>query len=487
MAAPNTHPSLRLAFYGDDFTGSTDALEVLAFAGLRCALFLAVPSAETLRELGPFDAIGIAGDSRGMSPTEMDSQLPAVLAAMARLPTPLVHYKVCSTFDSSPSIGSIGRVMDLARAAFGDGVIPIVAGTPALGRYCLFGNLFARSGTDGQVHRLDRHPIMSAHPVTPMTEADLARHLAAQTVQRIARFELPHLATERLAMDRELERLLAQAPGVILFDAATPEHLTDVGRLLEGLSRRPQSHRLPLFTVGSSGLEYAMTQWWRDSGAHPEPATPIAADFERFDAVPQVLAVSGSASALSALQIDAAVAAGFVDLPVDARALVAGAESDAGQGSQDWQHSLSRLADRAILALQQGHSVMLHTARGAQDPRIEAMLAALMSSGLTRGQAKHEGGRLLGQRLGQLVDTVLRAVPLRRLLLSGGDTASQITQRLAPDALLIAARLAPGAPLCRVVSRAPHLQRLQIALKGGQMGQADYFVKALRGTAATDP
>ena len=108
-------------------------------------------------------------------------------------------------------------------------------------------------------------------------------------------------------------------------------------------------------------------------------------------------------------------------------------------------------------------------------------------SGLSRSQAKHEGGRLLGQRLGQLVDTVLRAVPLRRLLLSGGDTSSQITQRLAPDALLIAARLAPGAPLCRVVSRVRHLQQLQIALKGGQMGQADYFVKALRGTVQTGP
>ena len=482
MATPHTHAGLRLAFYGDDFTGSTDALEVLAFAGLRCALFLAVPSADTLRELGPFDAIGIAGSSRGMSPAEMDSRLPAVLAAMARLPTPLVHYKVCSTFDSSPTIGSIGRVMDLARAAFGNGVIPIVAGTPALGRYCLFGNLFARSGSDGLVHRLDRHPIMSAHPVTPMPEADLARHLSAQTVQQIARFELPSLASDRLAMDRELERLVAEAPGAILFDGATAEHLTDVGRLLEGLSRlRSLSHlpSRPLFSVGSSGLEYAMTQWWRESGTNPEAAASIAADFERFDAVPQVLAVSGSASALSALQIDAALDAGFVDLPVDARALVAGADSE------DGQDSLGRLADRAILALQQGRSVMLHTARGAQDPRIESMLAALVSSGLTRAQARHEGGRLLGQRLGQLVDTVLRAVPLRRLLLSGGDTASQIAQRLAPDALLIAARLAPGAPLCRVLSRTPHLQQLQIALKGGQMGEADYFVKALRGTVQT--
>ena len=124
---------------------------------------------------------------------------------------------------------------------------------------------------------------------------------------------------------------------------------------------------------------------------------------------------------------------------------------------------------------------MLHTARGPQDARIAAMLDSLVAHGASRDQARHEGGRLLARRLGEVVDAVLRAVPLRRLVLSGGDTSSQITQRLAPDALLIAARLAPGAPLCRVSSRESHLRELQIALKGGQMGQADYFVAALRG------
>ena len=479
MENPAQTRPLRLVFYGDDFTGSTDALEVLAFAGLRCALFLAVPSAQALHDLGPFDAIGIAGASRSMSPAEMDAQLPAVLAAMAALPTPLVHYKVCSTFDSSPTIGSIGRVMDLARQAFGDGVIPIVAGTPALGRYCVFGNLFARSGTDGQVHRLDRHPIMASHPVTPMAEADLANHLGAQTAQPIAKFTLPALAGDRDTMDRELDRMLVDSPRAILFDGATPDHLTEVGRLLERLCN---TRSRPLFAVGSSGLEYAMTQWWRqrdallDTSLGTSPVTPssLADRHERFEAVPQVLAVSGSASRLSALQVDAAVAAGFIDLPVDAAALAAGS---------DWPESLASLGDQAIRALRDGKSVMLHTARGPHDPRIEAMIAASVARGWSREQAKHEGGRLLGQRLGQLVDRALRAVPLRRLLLSGGDTSSQITQHLAPDALLIAARLAPGAPLCQVVSQAPHLRQLQIALKGGQMGQADYFVKALRGTA----
>lgn len=465
--AATTAPALRLAFYGDDFTGSTDALEVLAFAGLRCALFLDVPSLETLRELGPLDAIGVAGSSRAMAPADMDRQLRAILSRLAALPVPLVHYKVCSTFDSGPHAGSIGHVMGLARAAFGAGPIPVVAATPALARYCAFGNLFARSGTDGLVYRLDRHPIMSVHPVTPMTEADLGRHLGAQTSQPIAKFTLPLFSQPAAARDAELDRLVQGGAQAILFDGTEPAHLTDTGRLLERLAAGRQR---PLFAVGSSGLEYALTQWWAQSGALP-PEAAAGTRYDRFAAVPQVLAISGSASALSELQIRAALDAGFADVPVDARALVL-------EGPQQ----VEALAARTISALREGRSVMLHTARGSSDSRIDALIAALAAQGLDRDQARIEAGRRLGQRLGHMADAVLRAVPLQRLVLSGGDTSSLITQQLAPQALQVAARLAPGAPLCRVIARAPHLRALQIALKGGQMGGPDYFVKALRGT-----
>lgn len=458
---------LRLAFYGDDFTGSTDALEVLAFAGLRCALFLKPPTIEMLDALGPFDAIGVAGDSRSMSPEEMDKALPQVLSALAALPVPLVHYKVCSTFDSSPMVGSIGRVMDLARAAFEKGPIPIVAGTPALGRYCVFGTLFARSGTDGLVYRLDRHPIMSRHPTTPMSEADLVLHLAAQTRQTIAKFTLPLFGAGRAAMDAELSRITADGAEGILFDCTSPDHLTEVGRQLEHLC---MGRSRPLFSVGSSGLEYAATQWWSEVG---KPTSVDSSEYEKFEGVSHVLAVSGSASPLSAMQIDAAIAYGFVDVAVNARELV---------DDEKWKAELERLITTATAALREGRSVMVHTARGSADERIAAMTSMLIAQGMSETTARHVGGRLLAQRLGRFVLAVLREVRIKRLLLSGGDTSSHITQHLAPDALMVAARLAPGAPLCRVLSDQPHLESLQIALKGGQMGQPDYFIKALRGT-----
>ena len=467
MIAPDSSKAgtLRLAFYADDFTGSTDALEVLAFAGLECALFLKPPTVAALQKFGHLDAIGIAGDSRGMSPQEMDVALPPLLQALSAL-APIVHYKVCSTFDSSPAIGSIGRVIEIARQHLAAGMVPVVAGNPALGRYCLFGNLFARSGTDGKVYRIDRHPIMSVHPVTPMDEANLGVHLARQASLAVANFTLAELDQGRDAIDSAMATLMREPADAMLFDASTPAHLTEIGRLIE----REAQRRNRLFVVGSSGVQYALTQWWSEAGL----PTRSPARFDSFGGVDRVLAVSGSASRLTAMQIEAAVAAGFVELPVSARHLVDDAH---------WPRAREDLVARAADHLTHKRSVILHTARGPADPRIDEMIDALVAQGQTRGQARHEGGRTLGLRLGQVTKDILARVPLQRVLLSGGDTSSQVTQVLAPDALTIAARLAPGAPLCKLHSSTAELDGMEFALKGGQMGDVHFFDRARRGNA----
>lgn len=456
--------SLRLAFYGDDFTGSTDALEVLAFAGLRTALFLKPPAPQDLAAFGTLDAIGVAGDSRAMTPAEMDRHLPAVFDALARVGAPIVHYKVCSTFDSAPAIGSIGRAMEIARARFGAAPIPVVGGTPALQRFCLFGHLFARSATDDQVHRIDRHPIMRAHPVTPMDESDLRLHLGRQTALPIANLGFPLLDAGRDATDAQWRRLAEGGAQAVLVDSASESHLTEVGRLLDVLA----AEAAPRFVVGPSGVEYGLVQWWRAS----RQLAVAAPAYDRFDAADRVLAVSGSASLLSARQVDAAVATGFVDLAVDAARLL-----DDGTAA----HEAEALAARVLDHLERGASVMLHTARGPKDTRIDAGIAVLQAQGLDRESARHASGRVLGQRLGGVVRAVLTRTRLQRLLLSGGDTSSQVTQALAPQALVIAARLSRGAPLCRMVGGGAGIDGVEVALKGGQMGDADYFENARRG------
>ena len=205
------------AYYGDDFTGSTDVLEALSLAGVRTVLFTGMPSEEHWREFGDCAAIGIAGESRSRSPDWMSEHLPAVFRRLGALHAPVVHYKTCSTFDSSPQVGSIGRALEIGRDILAPPFIPIVVAAPHLRRYVAFGNLFAAAGD--KVCRIDRHPTMRSHPVTPMYEADLRRHLGAQTALPIGLVDLTAFASGRARV--ALSECLARGDAAVLFDGVS--------------------------------------------------------------------------------------------------------------------------------------------------------------------------------------------------------------------------------------------------------------------------
>jgi uncharacterized protein YgbK (DUF1537 family) len=113
---------LLLTFYGDDFTGSTDALEQLTLAGIRTMLFIHPPTPAELKKFPGLQAVGVAGNTRSLATDAMERELKPALLALKKLGARHVHYKVCSTFDSSSTIGSIGRVMDMAAKIFSGAV-----------------------------------------------------------------------------------------------------------------------------------------------------------------------------------------------------------------------------------------------------------------------------------------------------------------------------------------------------------------------------
>ena len=225
---PVNDARLALTYYGDDFTGSTDVMEALSLAGLPTVLFLDAPTPEQVALHPDAVAVGVAGISRTMSPDEMDATLPGILGRLAELDAPVFHYKICSTFDSSPEVGSIGRAAEIVRRVFPGGPVPLVVGVPELGRYCAFGTLFATAGH--RVHRLDRHPTMTTHPVTPMTESDLIVHLATQTDLPLALVDLRTLVGSDDVVDVEVDRAMTSGAAVVLFDLVDTATERQVGR-----------------------------------------------------------------------------------------------------------------------------------------------------------------------------------------------------------------------------------------------------------------
>ena len=451
-----TRSELLLAFYGDDFTGSTDAMEALALSGLRTVLFLTPPRPEFLLQKFPdLRCIGVAGTSRAMSPTEMDAHLEPVLRELWALSAPLTHYKVCSTFDSAPEVGSIGHVADLARGTLVPGqTISVLAGAPPLRRYTVFGNHFAAAGDE--IYRLDRHPTMSRHPVTPMHEADLRVHLSHQTRAGIGLMSLPDLAGDEADVDARHAQKLGVKPDLLLYDCADDHSLRAVGRLIWQQAQRAQH-----FAIGSSGVEYALTAHWRASGVIP----PTRARFPAVSPTKQLLVVSGSASPMTASQIQWASEHGFDCIRAPAEELCQPHVTET---------TFRELFQRALASLSGGRSVVVYTAAGPDDPSIRATREGLaVSSGNT--------ANLLGGALGRLARELLARTGLRRVVIAGGDTSSYATQELGLYGLEMLAELTPGAPLCRGYSDNPAFDGLEIALKGGQMGKADYFGMARGG------
>jgi uncharacterized protein YgbK (DUF1537 family) len=427
--------TLKIAYYGDDFTGATDTLATAARAGLRSLLFLGLPTDAQLQRAGPLDCLGIAGAARAMNPGEMRAELDPVGRLFARLGAPVIHYKTCSTFDSAPQVGSIGAAIRILQPHAGNAFVPIVGGQPNLRRYCVFGNLFAGAGP--AVHRLDRHPTMSRHPITPMNEADLRRHLAAQGLAQVAGIDYPDYEQDGEALDSQLDTLLAGKPDAVLLDVAHAGHLATVGRLIW---QRAQQQNL--LAAGPSSVVQALAAHWQ---AGDEPAPPrIAA------ATGPVLVLAGSLSPVTARQVQAA--SSYRQVALDAARLV----GDTAYAQQ--------MSAQVIALLAQGRHVLAGTsADGASTTSTD--------------------GRVLAQACGDLLASVLKAVPLRRLGIAGGDTSSHAVQALDAWGLSYAAQLAPGVALCRLHSDEATLDGMEIMLKGGQMGGEDLFETLLHGTA----
>ena len=451
-----TMNQLLLTFYGDDFTGSTDALEALSRGGVRTVLFLEPPAPELIEErFGDARAVGLAGVSRTMAPAEMDEALPGAFTALKRLGAPLCHYKVCSTFDSAAHVGSIGRAIEIGYDIFQPPFVPLIAGAPALKRYLLFGNLFAAAG--GVVFRLDRHPTMSRHPVTPMDESDLRRHLARQTALKMGLVDVLALEGAQEDVQQALQEALAEGAQIVFFDTLTAAQGEKIGQTVW-----QRCQQTPLFVVGSSGVEYAMAAHWRTAGI-VDGVTEYAA----AEAVEKVLVMSGSASPVTAEQIRWAVEHGFAGLRLDARRLV---------DRQTTGAEIHRVCAEAGPALERGQSVVLYSALGPDDDGI--------MRGQGAGQADSSASRLLAEAQGRITRRLIETSDVRRVCVAGGDTCGYVVQQLELFALEMLAPLAPGGPLCLAHAHERRLDGLELALKGGQLGQVDYFGRLLGGDHA---
>lgn len=391
-------------FVADDFTGASDTLATLARAGYRARLFRDVP--DPAKTLG-LDAFGIATHARSLGNRDMAALARVLGRGLVRFNPRFLHLKVCSTFDSSAGIGNMALLAKCLGDELGGPSTAVIGGQPSLGRHAIFGTLFAR-GPDGQIHRIDRHPVMSRHPVTPMTEADLLRHLASLGLSDLARVACG--AQDAPAFPR-------------FYDIMDQADVAAAGKSL-------LAHDGPLLVIGASSVAEAWIANHPPRHARPNP--PAARQGPVF-------AFAGSRSPTTTAQI--AAASGMSRLPLSPADL-------AGDAPQR-DNALAWIHDR----LSRGQDCLVYLSAEASD-HSPAHIATASA---------------------EFVRDALRNATVAGIAVAGGDTASAVVTALAPDHLDYACDLCPGVPILVGQMRD---KPLHMALKGGQMGGADFFDRA---------
>ncbi|WP_339758715.1 four-carbon acid sugar kinase family protein [uncultured Hoeflea sp.] len=411
-------------FIGDDFTGASDTLASWARSGARVKLFL--DAGEAVRGAKDIDIVGIATELRGLPANSIRARVSEIAHSIGGLKPRFVHYKVCSTFDSGPETGSIGAAVSEFERVLDPVLTLVLGGQPSLARYCTFGNLFARAA-DGQVYRIDRHPVMRRHPVTPMTEADLAVHLAAQGVDGLQLFSLTQLAAGAESLAQTLRAGMAEGACRFLLDAASASDISVIGEALGTIS-----DSRPVLLVGASSVAEALASGTKGRIV-PAPVFPSP---RRGGAC---LVVAGSRSSVTEQQVSAAATFDKIALAPDTL-----------RDAANFKNAVDRISN----GLKEGRNIVAYTLPGA-DYMIDA-------GALTR-------------YLVELVAAVLHKVEIGGLGIAGGDTSSAICQKLGFSALEFGSDINAGVSLCIGHHADPALDGMLLMLKGGQMGMPDLF------------
>ena len=181
-------------WYGDDFTGATDTLATLARRGQRGFFSFECRTGSNLAAVGELDAVGIAGAARTMTRPKCRSELTRVGGFFRS------RAFVSSTTNAarrSTAPRSVGNIASSDRRPAGirgpSGSCRWSAVSRPLAATARFPTSSRRRGRRGYF-RLDRHPTMSRHPATPMTEADLRRHFADAGLPGVAAIHWPLMA-----------------------------------------------------------------------------------------------------------------------------------------------------------------------------------------------------------------------------------------------------------------------------------------------------
>jgi uncharacterized protein YgbK (DUF1537 family) len=171
---------------------------------------------------------------------------------------------------------------------------------------------------------------------------------------------------------------------------------------------------------------------------------------------------------MTAAQIQHALDHDFAGIRLDSAGLVDPKTADATR-EQAIQQSLS--------VLQNGQSVILFSALGLDDSQISKTKDRMTDLGIH----PRDVGEVLGKQQGLILKEILMKTGIKRCAVAGGDTSGNVLKQLGIYMLKFLIPLGVATPLCQAGSHDSAFDGIEVALKGGQLGEIDFFERVLQG------
>ncbi len=427
-----------LGCIADDLTGATDLAIMLTRAGMRTLQVMQVPAPDGKTSLGGYDAIVVALKTRTCPVAEaIDLSLKSA-DALLTLGAKQLFFKYCSTFDSTDQ-GNIGPVADALMAKLSADLAIACPAFPTNKRTVYLGNLFV-----GDVP-LAESP-MKDHPLTPMRDSNLVRVLQGQTKGKVGLVPFTVVDKGADAIAEAFAEARKRGDRYVIVDAITDRHLVDMGTAAADMK----------LITGGSGVALGLPENFVRKGLMKAAPAP-----KRMTAPKGRAAIlAGSCSEATRGQVTAAKAAGIPAFEIDPMAIAAGTLT--AKTIADW--AAKQPGDKPFLVY------------SSADPAA----VKVVQEKLGREKAGAIVEAVLADAAKQLV-----ASGVTRLIVAGGETSGAVVNGLGVTALEIGPEIDPGVPWTRAVGwksatedRKDTGRDLVLALKSGNFGGPDFFVKA---------
>jgi len=413
-----------LGCIADDFTGATDLANTLVRHGMRSVQLIDVPQSGV--DLDGVDAVVVALKSR-TSP--VDEAVGASLAALEWLRGAgcrQFFFKYCSTFDSTER-GNIGPVTEALMDALDCDFSIACPAFPENGRTVYKGYLFVGDA-------LLNESGMQHHPLTPMTDANLVRVLSKQCAGNVGLVPFEVVERGAGAIARAFAEIGREGCRHAIVDATSDAHLSEIGAACADLD----------LITGGSGVAIGLPANFRRAG--------LLSEHQAADRLPGVgglsAVLSGSCSAATLEQVDRARAV-WPAYQIDAQAIVEGGDIVA----QAMAFARTHVEDGPVL--------IYASAAPADVAEVQAKL----------------GRERAGARVEEAMAGIARelvAIGVRKLVVAGGETSGAVVAALGVEALRIGPQIDPGVPWTASMGD----PKLALALKSGNFGAVDFFLKA---------